>query len=60
MGEEVKVLITGGNGFLGRGILRRAHNEEWDWQISTMSRDEAKFVRVNSVYPDVKTIKGDR
>lgn len=54
-----KVLITGGNGFLGRGILRRAHNEEWDWQITTMSRDEAKIIRVNGLFPEARTIKGD-
>lgn len=55
----LKVLITGGNGHVGRGILRRAHKENWDWEISTMSRDESKMVRVNSLYPEVRTIKGD-
>lgn len=55
----MKVLITGGNGFLGRGILRRAQREGWDWDITTMSRDEAKMLRVAGRYPNVRTIKGD-
>jgi UDP-N-acetylglucosamine 4,6-dehydratase len=55
----VKALITGGNGFLGRGIMRRARVENWDWDITSMSRDESKIVRVNGMYPEVHTIKGD-
>lgn len=54
-----RVCITGGNGFLGRGILRRARAEEWDWKITTMSRDESKILRVAGLYPEVTTIKGD-
>lgn len=55
----VKCLITGGNGFLGRGIIRRARKENWDWDITTLSRDESKQIRVNSMFPGVRTVKGD-
>lgn len=55
----MKVLITGGNGFLGRAFLRRARNEQWDWEITTMSRDESKIVKVQTAYPEFRTIKGD-
>lgn len=55
----MKVLITGGNGFLGRGLLRRATKEHWDWDITTLSRDESKQIKVNSMFPNVKTVKGD-
>lgn len=54
-----KVLITGGAGFLGRGFIRRAHAEDWDWDITVFSRDEAKHVKVMSRWPDVRCIKGD-
>lgn len=55
----MQVLITGGNGFLGRGIMRRARNEDWGWDITSMSRDESKIVKVNGMFPEVHTIKGD-
>lgn len=55
----MKVLITGGNGFLGRGIIRRAEREDWDWEITTMSRDESKMVRVAAAHPQIRTVKGD-
>lgn len=54
-----RVLVLGGNGYMGRCLLRRSHNEGWDWQIDTFSRDESKMVKVHSIYPDVHTIKGD-
>jgi len=54
-----KILITGGNGFLGRGIMRRAHKENWPCDLTTLSRDESKIVKVNGMYPEVHTIKGD-
>jgi FlaA1/EpsC-like NDP-sugar epimerase len=54
-----KVLITGGAGFLGRGFIRRAHREDWDWEITVFSRDESKHVRVMNRWPEVRIIKGD-
>lgn len=53
-----KILITGGAGFLGRGIIRRAHKENWPCELTVFSRDEAKHIRVRSKYPDVKFIRG--
>lgn len=55
----MKACITGGNGYLGRGILRRVTREHWDWDITTLSRDESKQIKVNSMFPNVKTVKGD-
>src|SRR3990172_3801602 len=55
----MKVFISGGNGFLGRGIMRRARKENWDWDITSMSRVENKIVKVNGMFPEVHTIKGD-
>lgn len=55
----MKVLVTGGAGFLGRGIMRRARRDHWDWELAILSRDEAKHIRINGRYPEVKTIKGD-
>lgn len=36
----MKVFITGGSGFLGRGLLMRA--KELDWEVTVYSRDEYK------------------
>lgn len=54
-----KVLITGGAGYLGRGILRQAQFERWPAQFTIMSRDEAKHVKVRQRYPGVNIIRGD-
>jgi UDP-N-acetylglucosamine 4,6-dehydratase len=37
-----KVLITGGSGFLGRAIMRRAQDDSWPCEIIVYSRDELK------------------
>lgn len=55
----IKVLITGGNGFIGRAFMRRIRQDHWDWQLTTLSRDESKIIRTNSRYPEVRTVKGD-
>lgn len=57
--SAIKVLMTGGAGFLGRGFLRRIHRENWDWEPTVFSRDESKHVRVLNQWPDVRIIKGD-
>lgn len=49
------VLITGGAGFLGRGILERAHREAWDIKFIVVSRDPQKLAVVNRMYPNVRT-----
>lgn len=53
------VLITGGAGFLGRGILRRAEREAWDWNITVYSRDEQKQNEARRRYPHARFVLGD-
>lgn len=53
------VLVTGGTGFLGRGILRRAEREGWPAQITVLSRDETKQDECRKRYPNVEYVLGD-
>ena len=55
----MKVLVTGGSGFLGRGILRRAISDELNWEITVLNRDEAKQVKVKAQYPAAHFIRAD-
>jgi len=58
----MRVLITGGAGFLGRGILRRIHKQgagHLDWQATIYSRDESKQEECTRRYPDARYIIGD-
>lgn len=54
-----KVLITGGAGFLARGIYRRARREDWDVEFTALSRDDAKHAALQKRYPEVDTVLGD-
>lgn len=45
------ILITGGAGFLGRGIMRRAKREGWPANFTVYSRDEQKHMAVRDKYP---------
>lgn len=54
-----KILITGGAGYLGRAILKRAHEEHWDAQFTIFSTDAMKHHYVKSLYPDVHSVIGD-
>jgi UDP-N-acetylglucosamine 4,6-dehydratase/5-epimerase len=56
---EGNVLITGGSGFLGRAILRKAHQEGWPARFTIYSRDETKQWELKRRYPDVHCILGD-
>lgn len=58
MGSTVRVFITGGTGFLGRGLLRRFADSD-DWDITVYSRDEYKQVQCAQRWPDVKYVLGD-
>lgn len=51
--------MTGGSGFLGRGILRRNRRDNLGWDITVLNRDEAKQVRVKAQYPEAHFIKAD-
>lgn len=56
---EGNILITGGAGFLGRGIIRRAHREGWKAKFLVVSRDQQKHAYLQSKYPDVQCALGD-
>lgn len=53
------VLVTGGSGFLGRGIMRRAKCEGWDCQFTVYSRDETKQDNCRRSFPDANYVLGD-
>lgn len=53
------VLITGGAGFLGRGIMRRAQQENWPCKFVVVSRDENKHIKAKLKYPDARYIVCD-
>jgi UDP-glucose 4-epimerase len=54
--KNKKIFITGGAGFLGKGLI-----EKWnkDNEITVFSRDEAKHYFVKKKFPNVKFIIGD-
>jgi UDP-N-acetylglucosamine 4,6-dehydratase/5-epimerase len=54
-----KILITGGSGFLGRAILRKAKEQKWDAKFTIYSRDETKQWELKHKYPDVTCVLGD-
>lgn len=54
-----KWLMTGGAGFLARGIYRRARAEGWDVQFTCLSRDDAKHAALQRRYPEVETVVAD-
>jgi UDP-N-acetylglucosamine 4,6-dehydratase len=53
------VLLTGGSGFLGRGILRRARREGWPARFTIFSRDELRQELCREKYPDADYVLGD-
>jgi len=53
------VLITGGAGFLGRGIMRRAQRENWDVRFTVLSRDEKKQHECAERFPRTRYVLGD-
>lgn len=59
--EELKgkILITGGAGTLGKAIIKRATQEDWDCDITIYSTDAVKHARVTNEYPHVQSIIGD-
>lgn len=56
---EGRVFLTGGAGFLARGIYRRARRESWPCTFTAYSRDDAKHVALRQRYPEVTCIRGD-
>jgi len=53
------ILITGGGGYLGRSIIRRATAEQWDCDITIFSTDAVKHAKILAEFPQVKSIIGD-
>jgi UDP-N-acetylglucosamine 4,6-dehydratase len=54
-----RVLITGGSGSLGKAILKRARDENWDTQFTILARNETKISQVKSEFPNVDCKIGD-
>jgi UDP-N-acetylglucosamine 4,6-dehydratase/5-epimerase len=54
-----KVLVTGGAGFLARGIYERARRENWPCSFTAFSRDDHKHSDLWRFYPEVKCVRGD-
>lgn len=59
MGLEGNIFITGGAGYLGRGIMRRVRCESWPCRITVYSRDETKQDICRQRYPEHRYILGD-
>lgn len=53
------ILITGGAGTLGRQIIKRATEEEWDCNITIFSTDAVKHAYVRALWPHINCIVGD-
>jgi UDP-N-acetylglucosamine 4,6-dehydratase len=54
-----RVLLTGGSGTMGRAIIKRATEENWDCQIVIFSTDAMKHAKIKAQYPKVQSIIGD-
>lgn len=54
-----RILITGGAGTLGKAIIQRATEEEWDCHFTVFSRDAVKHSRLKDRFPSVHTLMGD-
>lgn len=58
-GIEGTVLITGGSGFLGRGIMRQAQRENWPARFIVYSRSEYRQESCRHQFPEATYILGD-
>lgn len=54
-----KILITGGAGFLGRAIVRRAISQGWDCSFTILSRDPEKHHKMQVEFPKCRYLVGD-
>lgn len=54
-----RVLITGGAGYLGKAILRRADRDNWPAEVTVFSRDDNKHIALRRRHPGVRCIRGD-
>lgn len=54
-----EILITGGSGFIARGIMRRAQKEDWPCHFIVYSRDETKQDQCRRMFPTNDYVLGD-
>jgi len=54
-----KILITGGAGYLGKAIIKRSVEENWDCDLTIFSTDAVKHMQVVNQYPHVHSVIGD-
>ena len=54
-----KILITGGAGYLGRAIIKRSKEENWDADITIFSTDAVKHIQITNQYPHIHSVIGD-
>lgn len=47
------ILMTGGAGYLGRGVLRAAQRSSWPCRFTVVSRDEQKQHQCSRQFPDL-------
>lgn len=53
------VFVTGGAGFLARGLYARAREESWPCRFTAYSRDDHKHVALLRDFPEVTCVRGD-
>lgn len=53
------VFVTGGAGFLARGLYARARRESWPCRFTAFSRDDHKHAALLRDYPEVRFVRGD-
>jgi UDP-N-acetylglucosamine 4,6-dehydratase/5-epimerase len=56
---EGTVLVTGGTGFVGRALLRRAAREAWPARIVVTSRNVGTLERIRARFPGVGGVVAD-
>jgi UDP-N-acetylglucosamine 4,6-dehydratase len=54
-----RILITGGTGSLGKAILQRAQQDDWDCQFVIFNRDETRQSQLKAKYPQHEYFLGD-